>query len=339
MRKFAAIAAITALTCTTLNIAAYAETLPTNALEQAKLVNDSYSRYYTQAKDCRWGAATIDAAMYRERMTWIDIAALDDKSAADAIKNASTEAGPCNGPADKQARSESGLIYWRWLTRSALMAQLVGSPGWGQNLLRIDSTTVTMVEPVRASVEKSLTDAYGAAFVQNEISNLKNEAIFVLNLICEPRKNERSTTPRQCPNLPADAAAKRPIALIRAQNIELFNSGLQDDIRTEGRGEYGMPYQYRLKLNFFGNSSADFGSSKCDPSVYTIYPAASDTIVTGDVYDMSIHRIGVQGIFGRAKFRRDEYQDYTLVGEFKTSDSTLVLTEAMEPTFSFCTNF
>ncbi len=285
-------------------------------VEQARLAREGYDRYIAQSTACRWSRPTVDAVMYRERELWRDLAALENKQAADAITGSTPDAQPCGGPIDQQARGESIQTYWRWITRSRVYAEFVAQPGWSQQLVALDADLITALEPTR----KGIGDAMGAERATAETQNLINEARVVLNLICEPRKTERTATPRACPDVPAEFTAQRPIALKRAEAVELFNLLLPEAIGQEQRGEFGLAYQFR-------SDAFDF-TSDCKPLASTIYPSAPDTRELPDgVLEVTVRNYGQTGMVERDKVKKDGL-GYVMVDDAgepirRSADSTL----------------
>lgn len=289
---------------------------PLDPVEQARLASDGYYRYLAQSGACRWGRPTLDAVMYREKDLWFELAALEDKAAADAIPSAMPEAQPCGGAADQQARSEAAGNFWRWTTRTLIFAQYSAQAGWTNQLVELAADPINAMEPLRKEIETAM----GPDRSRAETEVLVNEARIVLNLICGPRKAERSPTPRVCPEVPETFIAQRPIAEKRARAVEVFNLVLPEYIAKEQRGEFGLAYQ-------FGFDPFDF-SSDCKPLASTIYPAAPDTKELADgVLEVSVRSYGRTGVVERDRVKKDGL-GYAMVDDAgqpirRSADSTL----------------
>jgi hypothetical protein len=262
-----------------------------NTLQAAKQAYDIYLKYNVQADGCRWGRPTLGAIMFRNGQMWKDLAAIEDPAGAKAIGFKPNDKLTCSGSEDRNLQSIASAIYWEWMTRLRIMADLARQPGWGNGLAQIPPGPLTFGEPLRADIQKFMVTSQGQEKVNQQINQLQQEAVLVLNLACEPRKTFKSPTPRACPQIPANLLSQRPAAMVRLQAVESLASYLVTVVGQEQRGEFGTAY--RLSTELFDLET------KCKPHDLVIYPASPDTKEVGGLLEVSVHRFGEAGVAGR----------------------------------------
>lgn len=267
-----------------------------SALDRAKTANSTWSAYLAQSGKCRWGNPTTATILYAEVAMWRDLAALEDKAAADTVKTAYPAFQPCSSPADLDAQGRAVATFWEWTTRLAMWSELAAQPGWGNVLIQIERGSLAQTAERRVAVEKALIEANTLPVMQQQGTALQQEAIAVFHLVCEPRRLVRSKEARACPVIAETMLDQRPAALIRAEAAERTASLLVESARQEQRGVFGQPYHLKTEM-------LDF-DVKCKEGQFVIYPESPYTGVSADFLEVAVQRFAQDGTVERIRVRQ-----------------------------------